>query len=62
MIPTAIAAFIGAFAAIVLLKEFEPIRNKALKYLFAFVVGIPVVVLLAWFMRFVLRLFDQAGG
>ena len=48
MIATALAAFVGCFTAVAVLAEVQN-PNKALRYFFAFVVGLVVAVLLALF-------------
>jgi hypothetical protein len=58
MISEAIAAFVGAFSALAVLAEITA-SNKIIRYLAAFVCGILVTVLLAWFLGWVAGVFAQ---
>lgn len=56
VIPTAIAAFVGAFAAQVALAELAA-RNRVVRYLGAFLVGALLTVGLAWLLEWLSRVF-----
>ena len=60
MIETTVAAFVGAFAVMLALTEIQ-LGNKWVKYLVAFVVGLPVAVLLSYFVHWIASLFAHLG-
>jgi hypothetical protein len=47
VIQSAVAAFVGAFAALVALAEIQS-ANKLLRYVGAFLVGVLLTVVLSW--------------
>ena len=57
---TLVAAFVGAFAAVLALTEVQ-LGNKWLKYALAFIVGLPVAVLLSYFVHWIASLFAHLG-
>jgi hypothetical protein len=59
MIPAAIAAFIGCFAAMVVLAEITA-ANKLIRYLAALVVGVLATVALAWAVQWIAAAFSHA--
>jgi hypothetical protein len=56
----ALAAFVGAFAALVALAEIQS-TNKAIRYLGAFVVGAILAVVLGWLLRWVAHVLGAAA-
>lgn len=60
MITTAIACFVGAFAAMLALAEIQH-SNRFVRYLLAFIVGVLVTALLTWFLQFLLTFFHRVG-
>lgn len=62
MIQTAVAAFVGAFAAIAVLAETGAIASKLLRYLLAFVGGILATVVLLWVLVKIAEAFSHLHG
>lgn len=61
MIAQSIAAFVGCFAALLVLAEVQ-VSNRILKYLAAFVVGVVVDVVLSGFLSWVVAQFARVHG
>jgi F0F1-type ATP synthase assembly protein I len=60
MIAVAVAAFVGAFAALVALAEIQA-ASKPVRYFAAFVVGLVAAVLLGLLVGWIAGLMGQAG-
>lgn len=58
MIPNAVAAFVGAFAALFVLAEVQ-MPSKWLRYLIAFVAGLLATVLLAMLVGWIVNTFQR---
>lgn len=59
MFANALAAFVGCFAALVVMAECAPIASKLVRYLCALVLGVLVTFGLAWVMGFVAHIFAR---
>ncbi len=60
MIYTAVAAFIGAFAALVSFTEITA-NSKTFRYVAAFIVGLVLAVVLVWVAHWVAGVFHHVG-
>ena len=60
MIPTALAAFIGCFAAFLVMSEVS-IANRLIKYFVALVVGVIATFVLGWVVEWVAHIFARVG-
>ena len=60
MIQYAIAAFLGAFSALLVLAEVT-VTNKLLRYFVALLAGALVTVVLSWALAWMIRTLAQAG-
>jgi hypothetical protein len=60
MIPNAISAFVGCFAALLVMGEIQA-GSKLIKYLAAFACGLAVTVLLSWLCAWVVSLFGHVA-
>ena len=58
MIQTAVAAFVGAFGALVALAEITA-QNKLVRYVGAFLVGVVLTVLLSWLLGWLASIFAR---
>jgi uncharacterized membrane protein YGL010W len=58
MISNALAGFVGAFAALLVLAEISA-ANKIVRYFAALVVGVVVTFLLAWLVQWVGHIFAR---
>lgn len=61
MIQTAVAAFIGALTALIMMKETEALSGRVIRYLSSLVVGIIVTIILSLFASWVAGLFAKVA-
>ena len=60
MIPTTLAAFVGCFAALLVMAEIS-IANRLVKYFVALVVGVIATFVLDWVVEWVAHVFARVG-